>query len=75
MKEKSFALAKEISRKYPTQTITDADYNDEIVLLANIPTRAESQSHSLERAAGGIELHVNANKTESLIKEATSDIK
>ena len=32
--------------------------------LANTPTQAESPLHSLEQAAGGIGLHVNANKME-----------
>ena len=48
MKENGFKLAKERSRRYPTQTITDTDYADDIVLLANIPTQAESLLHSLE---------------------------
>ena len=64
MKEKGFKLTKERSRRYPAQTITDADYTDDIALLANTPVRAESLLHSPERAAVGIGLHVNANKTE-----------
>ena len=63
MKENGFKLAKEISRKYPAQTITHADYTDDIQLLANSPAQAESLLHSLERAAGGIGLHVNTDKT------------
>ena len=51
-------------QKIPTQTITDTDYTDNIVLLANIPTQAETLLHSLEWAAAGIGLHVNADKTE-----------
>ena len=70
IKDNSFKLAKERSRKYPAQTINDPDYADDIALLANIPTQAESLLHSLERAAAGIGLHVNADKTE--YKEATS---
>ena len=50
MKENGFKLAKERSRRYPTQTITDADYDDGIALLANTPTQAKSLLHSLERA-------------------------
>ena len=64
MKENRIHLAKERSRKYPAQTITDADYADDIALLANTPTQAECLLHSLEQAAGGIDLHVNADKTE-----------
>ena len=37
MKENGFNLTKERSRKYPAQTITDADYADDIALLANAP--------------------------------------
>ena len=43
MKENDFLL-KERSRKYPAQTITDMDYADDIVLLANTPALL----HSLE---------------------------
>ena len=38
------------------------DYTDGIALLANTPTQAESLLHSLEQTAGGIVLHVNADK-------------
>ena len=48
MKDNSFKLAKERSRRYPAQTITDADYADDIALLANTTTQAETQLHSLE---------------------------
>ena len=64
MKENGFKLAKERSRRYPTQTITDADYVDDTVLLANIPAQEETLLHSLEWAAGVIGLHVNADKME-----------
>ena len=39
----------------------DADYADNIALLANTPTQAKFLLHSLEQAAGGIGLHMNAN--------------
>ena len=48
MKENVFKLAKERSRRYPAQTITNMDYADDIVLLANTPAQAESLLHSLE---------------------------
>ena len=41
MKDNSFKLVKEISRRYPDQTITDADYADNIA-------QAETLLHSLE---------------------------
>ena len=65
MKENGFKLAKEKSRRYPAQTITDVDYADDVALLANTPNQAESQLHIQERAAGGIGLHVNVDETES----------
>ena len=73
MKENGFKLAKERSRSYPAQIIIDVDYVDDMVLLAKIPSRAESLLHSLEWAAGGIDLHVNADKTEYMcFKQPTS---
>ena len=73
IRENGFELTKKRSRRYPTKTITDADYADDIVILANMPNQPEILLHSLERAAAGIGLHVNAHKTEymCLIKQAT----
>ena len=48
----------------PQETITDADYANDIEILANTPNQAETLLYSLERAAAGIGLHVNAHKTE-----------
>ena len=62
-----WVLTKERSRRYPAQTIKDADYTDDIALLENSPTQAESLLHSLERAADVIDLHVNADKTEYIV--------
>ena len=44
----------------------DAGYADDITLLANTPAQAETLLHSLERAAAGIGLHANADKTECM---------
>ena len=49
IKENSFKLTKERSRRYPAKTITDADYGDDIALLANAPAQAETLLLSLER--------------------------
>ena len=52
-------------------SITDADYADDIAILANTPNQAETLLHSLEQAAAGIGLHVKAHKTKcALIKQA-----
>ena len=75
MRDNGFKLAKERSKKYPTQTITDADYTDDIALRANTPTQAETLLHSLERAAASIGLDVNADKTEYMCFNQWGDIK
>ena len=64
IKENCFELTKKRSRRYPAKTITDADYT---AILANTPNQAETLLHSLERAAAGIGLHVNAHKTEYVL--------
>ena len=74
MKGNSFKLTKERSRRYPAQTITDADYADDAALVANILAQAETQLHNLERAAASIGLHINAHKTEYMCFNQTGDI-
>ena len=64
IKENGFKLTKKRSSRYPAKTITDADYADDIAILANAPTQAETLLRSLEWAAAGTSLHVNAHKTE-----------
>ena len=64
IRENGFELTKKRSSRYPTKTITDADYADDIVILASTPNQAETLLHSLEQAAAGIGLHVNMHKTE-----------
>ena len=43
-------------------------------ILANTPNQAETLLHSLERAAAGIGLYVNAHKTEYMCYNQTGDI-
>ena len=74
MKLNGFKLAKERSRRYPTQTFVDVNYADDIGLLANTPAQAEFLLHCLERAAGCIGLHVNADETEYMCFDLTGDI-
>ena len=64
IKENGFQLTKKRSRWYPAKTIAGADYADDKALLANTPNQAETLLHSMEQAAAGIGLHVNASKTE-----------
>ena len=48
VKENDFELTKKRSRRYSAKTITDADYADDIALLANASTQAETLLHCLE---------------------------
>ena len=45
IKENGFELTKKRSRTYPAKTITDADYADDIAILANTPYQAEALLH------------------------------
>ena len=63
----------EVSRRYPAKTITDADYADDVAILANTPDQAETLLHSSERAAAGIGLYVNAHKTEYMCYNQTGE--
>ena len=74
IRENGFELTKKRSKRYPAKTITDADYADDLALLANTPNQAETLLHSLERAAAGIDLHVNAHKTEYMCYNQTGNI-
>ena len=74
IKENSSELTKKRSRRLPAKTITYADYADDIEILANTPNRAETLLHSLERAEAGIDLHVNAHKTEYMCNTQTGNI-
>ena len=71
IRENSFELTRKRSRRYPAKTIINAD---DIAILANTPNQAETLLHSLERAAIGIGLHVNAHKTEYMSFNQASDI-
>ena len=74
MKDNGFKLTKERSRRYPKQTIMDADYTDDIVLLANISTQPKTLLHSQECTAAGVGLHVNAHKMEYMCFNQRGDI-
>ena len=52
----------------------NADFADDIALLANAGAHAETLLHSLERASAGIGLHVNAHKTEYMCFNHVGDI-
>ena len=56
------------------QTIMDADYADGTALLEITPAQTKTLLHGLERAAAGIALHVNADKTEYICFNQSCDI-
>ena len=56
----------------PQKQSQTPDYTDDLALLANTPNQA--LLHSLERAAAGIGLHVNAHKTEYMCYNQTGNI-
>ena len=74
IRENGFELSKRRSKRYPAKKITDADYADDLALLANTPNQAETLLHSLERAAAGIGLQVNTHKTEYMCYNQTGNI-
>ena len=74
IRENGFEQTKKRSRRYPAKTINDADYSDDIAILANTPDQAETLLHSLERAVAGIGLHVNTHKTVYMCFNQTGDI-
>ena len=69
MKENGFNLAKERSRRCPAQTITGANYADDIACIANAPNQAESLLYSLQRVESG-----NVDKIEYMCFNQRGDI-
>ena len=74
IKENDFKLTKKRSRRYPAKTTTDANYANDITILANAPAQAETLLHYLEWAAAGIGLYFNAHKAEYMCFNQTGDI-
>ena len=72
MNDNGFKLTKERSRRYLAQTIMDVDYADDIAHLANTSAQVKILLHTLDWAAIGISLHVNTNKTQSLVLESNN---
>ena len=76
IKENGFEMTKKRSKRCTVKTITDADYADDIAILANALAQAETQHlpELLERATADICLHVNADKTEYMCLNQTGDM-
>ena len=54
--------------------MSDADYAEDIAILANATNQAETLLRSLERAAAGIGLYINAHKKEYMWYNQAGDI-
>ena len=50
IRENGFELTKRRSKRYPAKTITDADYADDLALLANTPNQAETLDTGTSRS-------------------------
>ena len=74
IRQNGFELTKKRSRRHPAKTITDADYADDIAILANTANQAKTLLNSLERATAGSGLHVNEHKTEYMCNNQKGDI-
>ena len=62
--ELGFTLAKRKSKRYPAMKITNANYADDLAVLADVLKDATFLLHSIERTAKEIGLYLNADKTE-----------
>ena len=67
----SFELTKKRSRRYPAITITDADYADDIAILANTPHPTKPKHYCIVWNELPQALHTKRNIC-AIIKQATS---
>ncbi len=73
IRENGFELTKKRSRRYPTKTIADADYADDIVILANAPAKQKPYCivwNEPLQALASISMHTKQNIC-ALIKQVT----
>ena len=76
-KQLGFTLTKQKSRRFPAVKITDADYADDLAVLADILKDATTLLHNIEKTAKETGLYLNADKTEfiCLNQEASEGMK
>ena len=73
IRENGFELTKKRAEGTPQKQLLTST-TPMTAILANTPDQAETLLHSLERAAAGIDLYVNAHKTEYMCYNQTGDI-
>ena len=64
IRENGFELTKKRSKRYPAKTITDADYADDLALLANTPNPAETYCivwNELQQALASMSMRTKLN--------------
>ena len=64
-KDLRLTLQKSRGRRYPTVTISDADYADDLALFADLCSDAEKLLHVLGKKANSVGLKVNIRKTQN----------
>ena len=62
-KNLSFTLRKQLSRRYPAEMLTDADFADDLALLSDKIGNADKLLKILETAAASVGLQMNTTKT------------
>ena len=73
IRENGFELKKKRSRRYPAKAISDANYADDIALLANTPNQAETLLHVWNeppQALASMSMHTKLNIC-AIIKQTT----
>ena len=61
--EFGFTLEPRRSRRYPARKVSDADYADDLTLLADSIEEAQKFLERLEESAASVGLHINSGKT------------
>ena len=62
-KNLGFTLRKQLSRRYPAEMLTDANFADDLALLSDKIGNAEKLLNILETAAASVGLYMNTTKT------------
>ena len=73
-KELGLTLTKQKSRRYPEKKITDADYADDLAVLADTLKDATTLLHNIEKVAKQIGLYLNADKTEFIFENQDASV-
>ena len=75
MNHLGLTLTKSTSRRHPAHKIVDIDYADDLAIMSDYIDNATKLLHSIEKAARGIGLYINAKKTEFMAYNQDGQIK